>query len=370
MVLPSETNEGCLKIPAMNETTNNSRGSFRRILGWLAILLLGFLLIAMTLWAAAALYFDVRVSWLRVPMAAAYLLGVAAIWIFLPVPAASSRRLPIPRWLVKPVVTLGVFLLVLAWWLSLQPSNDRDWQPDVALLPYAEITGNQAVVHNIRNCSYRTEHDFDVHYYDKTVNLDELRTADLFLVTWGSPHIAHTMVSFGFEGGDHVCFSIETRKEKGEGYSAVKGLFRQFELTYIIGDERDLVRLRTNYRQGEEASLYHLRITPAQARTLFLDYLGRVNSLRNKPEWYNALTDNCTTGIRAQRAAAERDPWDWRMLINGHLDELLYQRGTIATNLPFAELRQRSHINARAKSADQSANFSLSIRQDLPDPTP
>jgi hypothetical protein len=352
----------------MNEPVNKSSSGLRRILRYLAFLVLGLLLLALTFWAAAALYFDVRVSWLRVPLAVVYLLGIAVFWIF--VPSAALRRLPIPGWMIKPIATLAGFLLVLAWWFSLRPSNDRNWQPDVAVLPYAEIKGNQVTVHNIRNCVYRAEQDFDVHYYDKTFNLDELRSVDLFLVTWGSPHIAHTMISFGFTGGDYVCFSIETRKEKGEGYSAVKGLFRQFELTYIIGDERDLVRLRTNYRQGEEACLYNLRVTPGQARQLFLDYIARANSLREKPEWYNALTDNCTTGIRTQRSAAERQPWDWRMLVNGHLDELLYERGTIATNLPLAELKQRSHINPVAKNADNAVDFSRLIRQNLPGAIP
>ena len=119
---------------------------------------------------------------------------------------------------------------------------------------YADITGNQIIIHNIRNCDYRTETDYDVHYYDKTFNLDQLRAVDLYLVTWGSPDIAHTMVSFDFTTGDHVCFSIETRKEKGEDYSAVKGFFRQFELTYVIADERDVVRLRTNYRRARKSA--------------------------------------------------------------------------------------------------------------------
>ena len=231
---------------------------------------------------------------------------------------------------------------------------------------YADINGNQITIHNIRNCDYRTETDYDVQHYDKTFDLDQLRTVDLYLVTWGSPHIAHTMVSFGFTNGDYVCFSIETRKEKGEDYSAVKGLFRQFELTYIIADERDVVRLRTNYRQGEEVCLYRLQVTPEQGRKLFLDYLRRANELHERAEWYNALTDNCTTAIRTQRAAADRAPWDWRMLLNGHLDELLYERGTIVTNLPFAELKKLSNINARAKAADQAADFSEQIRKGLP----
>jgi hypothetical protein len=306
-----------------------------------------------TLWATAALYFDVRISWLRLPLAAGYGVGMLAVWILV-------RR----PW--KLSVTVAGFVGVLAWWFTLQPSNNRDWLPDVAVLPYADITGNQIAIHNIRNCDYRTETDYDVHYYDKTFDLDQLRTVDLYLVTWGSPHIAHTMVSFGFTSGDHVCFSIETRNEKGEGYSAVKGLFRQFELTYIIADERDVVRLRTNCRQGEEVCLYRMQVTPGQGRQLFLDYLRRVDELHERAEWYNALTDNCTTAIRTQRAAADRAPWDWRMLLNGHLDELLYERGTIVTNLPFAELKKLSNINARAKVADQAVDFSQQIRKGLP----
>jgi len=327
-------------------------------MGALCFLLLCLVLLLSTLWAGAALYIDVRISWLGTPLAVAYVLSVLAIWIFV------TRR-----WLAT-VVTLGGFALVLAWWLSLAPSNDRDCQPVLAVLAYAEINGNQVMVHNIRNCDYRTETDFDVQHYDKTFELGKLRTVDLYMVYWGAPYMAHTMMSFGFEGGDYLCFSIETRKAKGQGYSAVKGLFRQFELTYVVADERDLVRLRTNYRHGEEVYLYRLRGTPEQARRFLLNYVRRMNALRQKPEWYNALTENCTTGIRMQRAAADRAPWDWRMLANGYGDELLYERGIIATNLPLAELKERCHINARGRAADQAADFSRQIRQGVPGISP
>lgn len=306
-----------------------------------------------TLWSFAALYFDVRIAWLRLPLAILFGLGIIAGVVLV----RSSRKTGVP---------LVGFVVVLLWWLTLQPSNDRDWLPDLAVLPYADIKGNEVLIHNVRNCDYRSETDFDVRYYDRSYDLDALRTADLYLVTWGSPDIAHTMVSFGFTNGDYVCFSIETRKEKGEEYSAVKGFFRQFELTYVVADERDVVRLRTNYRQGEEACVYRLTVGAEQARQLFLDYLRRVNQLHERPEWYNALTDNCTTAIRTQRAASDRAPWNWRMLLNGHLDELLYERGTIVTNLPFAELKKLSNINARAHAADQAADFSQQIRSGLP----
>jgi len=281
-----------------------------------------------------------------------------AVWIFV-------KR----RWLAAGLTFAG-FAVITAWWLSLKPSNQRDWQPDVAVLASADIQQNKITIHNIRNCDYRSETDFDVRYYDKTFDLDQLRTADLYMVYWGSPHMAHTMVSFGFEGGDYVCFSIETRKEKGEGYSAIKGLFRQFELIYIVGDERDLVRLRTNYRQGEDAYLYRLRESPERVRAFFLDYVRRVNDLHRRPEWYSALTHNCTTSIRMQRSAADRTPWDWRLLANGHGDELLYERGLIGTNLPLPVLKERSRVNARAKAADKATDFSRLIRQGIPNISP
>lgn len=335
-------------LPA--SSLRKARGLFRTIVE----IVVGAVLLFATLWGAAALYFDVRWLWLGPPLAATYLVGMVAVWVI-----RRWRRFAL-------AANIGGFVLVLVWWLTLQPSNSREWLADMATLPYANISENSVTFHNIRNCDYRTETDFDVRHRDKTFDLRKLRSVDLYLIYWGSPHMAHTMVSFGFDDGDYVCFSIETRKEKGEGYSAVKGLFRQFELIYIVADERDLVRLRTNYRQGEDAYLYRVRMTPEQSRTLLLDYLRRVNELHDHAEWYNALTENCTTAIRTQRAAADRVPWDWRMLVNGHLDELLYEHGIISTNIPFADLKQRSHINSRAKAADKSPDFSKLIRQDTP----
>jgi Domain of unknown function (DUF4105) len=318
-------------------------------------ILLGAVLLGMAAWSTTAIYYsNLPAAWLRLLAAGVFAISVLVLFV-------RVR----PMWLAR-CIFLAAFAGIVAWFWWTPPSNNRDWQPDVAVLPYAEINGNTAAIHNIRNCDYRSETDYTVRHYDRTFDLATLRSVDLYLVTWGSPNIAHTMVSFGFVDGNYVCFSIETRYKKGDDYSAVKGLFRQFELTYIIADERDVVRLRTNYRQGEEACLYRLQVTPEQGRKLFLDYLRRANELHEHAEWYNAVTDNCTTAIRAQRAAADRAPWNWRMLLNGHLDELLYERGTIVTNLPFLELKRLSNINARAKAADQDPNFSARIRAKLP----
>jgi len=269
---------------------------------------------------------------------------------------------------------LAAFALVLVWWFLIPPSNNRDWQPDLALLAWADIQGNRVTIHNIRNCDYRTETDFTVHHYDKTFDLNKLKEADLFLVYWGSPKIAHTMISFDFEGQGNVCFSIETRKEKGEEYSTIKGFFRQYEIIYVVADERDLVRLRTNYREkgkGEDVYLYRFTASPDIARKVFLSYLKEVNHLKEQPEWYNALTDNCTTSIRKHTMPYNPNARpDWRLIVNGYIDEMLYERKAIDTSLPFEELKKRSYINPKAQAADKAPNFSQRIRAGLPGKEP
>ena len=259
------------------------------------------------------------------------------------------------------------FVLVLVWWLTQQPRNDRAWQPDVAQLPFAEIQGDEVTLHNIRNCDYRTESDYTPRWETRTVRLSQLTGVDLFINYWGSPYMAHPIASFQFADALPVCFSIETRKEEGESYSAIGGIYRQYELTYIVADERDVIRLRTNYRTGEESFLYRTTATPEKARERFLEYVATINELRDQPRWYNAVTTNCTTAIRSQHPTSERMPWDWRMLVNGKGDEMLYDRNQILTaGLPFAELRERARVNAAAKAAVHAPDFSRLIREGRP----
>jgi hypothetical protein len=318
-------------------------------------ILSGTVMLGMVVWSSAAIYYsNLPTAWLRTLATTAFVPGVIILF-------ALVR----PMWRAK-LIFLAVFAGIVVWFLRIPPSNDRDWQPDVAVLPYAEISGDVTTIHNIRNCDYRSETDYTVRHYDKKFDLTKLRSVDLFVVYWGSPLIAHTMLSFGFGGGDYVCFSIETRKEKGEGYSAVKGLFRQFELTYVVGDERDLVRLRTNYRD-EQVYLYRLNVTPEIARLVFLDYFKTINQLKEKPEWYNAVTSNCTTDVHGHTYPyAKKTRWDWRILINGHVDELAYELGSLDQSLSFKELKARSLINKRAKAADKDPDFSTRIREGLP----
>jgi hypothetical protein len=308
------------------------------------------LTLALTAWAAAALYFDLLPGTsLRTLGASSY--GLAMVGALL---TFRGRGKAI-------AICLAGFALVLAWWLTLKPSNDRAWQPDVAQTAWAEIDGDHVTIHNVRNCDYRTEGDYTPHWETRAYDLAQIRGMDIFLTYWGSPWIAHPIVSFQFGDNDYIAMSIETRKEVGEQYSAIRGFFRYYELIYTVSDERDVVRLRTNYRKGEETYLFHTRATPEHARATLLNYLKKINRIRNRPEWYNALTNNCTTNIAT---LAGEPQLDWRVLLNGRADQMLFERGDLATgNLPFAQLKRQAHINAAARAANDAPDFSRRIRE-------
>ena len=303
-------------------------------------------------WAFGALYFDFP----RIGALAAILFVVILLAIVIFVRGK----------LLKLAIVFGASAVVAGWWLTLKPSNDRAWQPDVSQTGWAEINGDEVTIHNVRNCDYRTDTDFTPHWETRTVRLSQITGMDVAINYWGSPWISHPIVSFQFADALPLCFSIETRRTIGQKYSALAGLYRQYTLIYVVADERDVIRLRTNYRR-EDVYLYRTLASPAQARERFLEYIKAMTMLHEHPRWYNEVTANCTTSIRTQRSVSERAPWDWRMLINGKADELLYERHAIATGgLPFSELKERSLIDARARVADNDPNFSRLIREGLP----
>jgi Domain of unknown function (DUF4105) len=326
----------------------------KRLGCWLGGLLFAVASLIAAAWAFGAVWFDG-------PFGAGNQIAAALLAIVL----ASVLLFVRPFWR-----KLGIFIVlfagVLIWWLSLSPTNESDWQPDVAQLAWAEINGDEVTLHNVRNCDYRTAIDYTPHWETRTVRISQITGIDLAIDYWGSPWIAHPIASFQFADAPPVCFSIEVRAKLGQAYSAIAGLYRRFELIYIVADERDVIRLRTNYRM-EDIYLYRTTIPPAQARERFLEYLHSLNGLREHPRWYNEITTNCTTSIRTQHPPNERLPWDWRILLNGKGDELMYERHRIVTDgLPFPELKARSLIDARARAADNSPDFSKLIREGLP----
>src|SRR5438067_9120101 len=329
-----------------------------RVIRWVGELLVLLAVIIAAAWAFGAVWFDAPFGNANKVVA-----GLLAI-VF-----AAALAFVRPFWRKVGAVAL-VFGVVLAWWLTLSPTNDSDWQPDVAQKGWADIQGDEVTLHNVRNCDYRTDTDYTPRWETRTVRLSQITGIDLAIDYWGSPWIAHPIVSFQFADAQTLCFSIETRKTVGQSYSTIGGLYRQYALIYLVADERDVIRLRTNYRH-EDIYLYHLTAPPNRARERFLEYVHSLNALRTQPRWYNAITTNCTTSIRSQHPSKERIPWDWRILLNGKGDELLYRDGGLVTGgLPFAELKARSLIDARARAANDSLDFSKLIRVGLPEALP
>jgi len=325
----------------------------------LAHFIVGVFVALIVAWWSLAIAFRLPGPW--------WLAQAAAVAFFVSLVAVLILLRPFRRALGVCAVALAI---VVAWWLTIHPSNDRDWLPDVARNPTGEVRGDILTVHNVRNFDYRSETDFDERWEDRTYDLSKIKGVDLFISYWGSPYISHPIVSWDFGDGQHLAMSIETRKERGEEYSAVRGFFREYELIYIAADERDIVRLRTNYR-GEDVYLYHMRARPEVARQLLLAYVDSMNNLAADPQWYNAAIDNCTTGIRFNtKHIGAAQPWDYRILVNGLGDQMLYERGRLDTSLPFEQLKETSLIVDKAKAADQAADFSARIREGLPQPPP
>lgn len=258
----------------------------------------------------------------------------------------------------------GLVIVVAGlWYVSLRPSNDRIWAEDVARGVTAEVAGDVVTVRDVRKFDWRSEVDFTPRWEARTYRLDQLASVDLITSVWGSPAIAHVLVSFGFSDGQQLVFSAEIRRERTEVFSAVAGFFRQFELVLIAADERDIVRLRTDLRK-ETVSLFRLTTTPDQRRAMFLAYLDRGNALAQQPEWYNTATVNCTTVIwQLARTVSPGFPLDWRVMLSGYLPEFLYDQGLIRPDLPMAEVRARSVRKPLGPADSDGAVFSRRLRE-------
>jgi hypothetical protein len=331
----------------------------QRIIKLIGILVCIPSVILMTGWGALAIYYsNLPGASLRTGLAGGFALATMLAFLFLP-----NRKRAL-------IGFLSVFAVIVAWWMTIPASNDRKWQREVAVLPFADVRGDLVTVHNIRNLSYRTEADFDARYYDKTFDLRQLDSVDLLAVYWMGDAIAHVMISFGFQEKDFLTFSIEIRKEQGEEYSTLKGLFKQYELTYIVGDERDLIRVRTDYRNPpEDVYLYRLKMPQENARKFFMEYIRQINSMKESPEWYNTLTTNCTTNVvRHARAFGGRAKYNWQVLLSGYAPQYAYELGALDSRIPFEELRKRSYINPKARAIGNDPEFSSKLREGLPRP--
>src|SRR4249920_1906242 len=325
-----------------------------RFFGWLTRVIWILCQVLLVAWGTLVIYFS-NLPWAEARLALAACFALGSIWLL---------------WLSRRRRAFAVFIVlfagVVAWWISISPSHDRPWRPEVAVMPRAYIDGDRVRLTGVRNFEYRTRDDFTVRYEEREVSLSHLTALDFYVSYWSEGLVGHTFLSFIFDNAPPLSISIETRPEVGEGFNPIASLFKQFELIYVVGDERDLVRARTNYRK-ETVYLYRLNSSPDDVRGLLMVYLKRINELADQPEFYHLLSNSCTINIiRYANAAGRTGTFDIRHLLNGLIDSYLYHSGRIDTTLPFEELRARSLINAAAQAADAAPDFPNRIRIGLP----
>ena len=321
----------------------------------LAVACAALLVMGALAWGAAALWFKAargrRMAWLLL-----WTLFGAGLLVLLAAGRAGTALL------------LGAcgFAAMLLWWRSLKPSNERAWADEVARAATAVVQGEQVTLHDVRNFEWRSREEFDARWETRHYDLQALRTLDMITSYWRGPAIAHVLFSFGFADGEYLTFSVEIRRPRSERFNELGGFFRQFELSIVAADERDVIRLRTNVRR-EEVYLYRIRLPAAEIRALFEIYLEQLNELARHPRFYNTVTANCTTLVyRMVQRIVRGLPFSYRVLLPGYLPEYVYSIGGLDGRYPLAQLRTLGRIGERAHSADRSSDFSTAIRAGIP----
>ncbi|MBO9356849.1 DUF4105 domain-containing protein [Bordetella petrii] len=318
----------------------------------------GFVLvvIAAAAWGALAL-------WVRRPAGVPLTCVLILIWVL--VALAACVLVGTGRWR-GALAFLPPAALLAAWWLTLRPAQDRDWEPSVARLLHGQIEGDVATLHNVRNFAWRGTQDFDARWETRRYRLSAIRSVDMALSYWSHTAIAHTLVSFGFADGDYLVFSVEIRRKKNDRFSELGGFFRQYELSIVAADERDILQVRTNVR-GEDGYLYRVHMAPDDMRALFAEYISQANKLVQRPRFYNTLTANCTTLVyRMVNRIVTGLPLDYRLMASGYLPEYLYELGALRGADSMREYRRRGRYTERARDTASPLPYSQRIRAGVP----
>ncbi|MFS4580221.1 DUF4105 domain-containing protein [Phaeobacter sp. C3_T13_0] len=323
--------------------------------------LLCLLILLATIWGTMALWYRLPVDSLwRTAAASGFAgLGLATLWALI-----RGRALR----------GLATFCLALAaviwWWGSLTPPADANWSPDVARQVTGTRDGDILTLTNVRNFDWRTPTDFTARWDNRSYDLSQLQSIDLFMSYWAGPEMAHMVVSFGFADGEHIAWSVEVRRQVGGEFSPIADLFKTNTLVLIAADERDVIGTRTNAR-GEDVQLFRIKADPETARTLLMQYVDAANGLAQRPQWYNSLTKNCTTVVMTMiRTIVQDVPLDWRLLANGYLPEYAHDQGVLAQSFSTEELRKLGSITAMAQAMGITDQYSAVIREGVPVPAP
>ena len=311
-----------------------------------------------SIWALLALWYQAPGGMLgRVGLCGLWMLGAAGCLYWLWVGPSGWQA---------SLAYLLLLALLLLWWAGIQPSHERKWADELAHITSGEVERNRIRLDNVRNFEWRSTEDYDIRWESREYDLRRLRSVDMITSYWGLSSIAHVLVSFGFDDGEHLAFSVEIRREQHESFSEIGGFFKQFELSIIASDERDVVRVRSNVR-NEDLWLYRINLSPADARELLRSFVVQANRLAEHPRFYHTVTGNCTTIVYSMmKKIVEGLPLDHRLLLTGYLPAYVHEVGGMMPGLSLEEAQRRGHITQRARDAGDDPQFSALIRQGVP----
>ncbi|HEY6619303.1 MAG TPA: DUF4105 domain-containing protein [Steroidobacteraceae bacterium] len=319
-------------------------------------------------------------------LAATLLLGIPSVWAALALwyqaPGGRLKGILVLLWSAFAVGVIIVlwqgrvglacsgfavaFAALLIWWRHITPTNERLWADDVAQITHGSVDGNRVTLQNVRNFDWRSTSDYAQRWETRGYDLDKLTSVDMIMSYWDGWAIAHMLISFGFNDGQHIAFSVEVRRRKNATYSELGGFFKRDGLSIIAADERDVIRVRTNIR-GEDDYLYRIRMPLPAMRSLFLGYVEQADQLVDTPRFYNTLTVNCTMLVyHMMKRIVGYLPWSYRLLFTGYLPAYVYRVGGLDQRFTLAELRALGRITGRARQSDRSDSFSADIRKGIP----
>lgn len=324
-------------------------------LPWILSVPLWFVGLSLAVWSALSVYFSALPGGVvRSALAGLIALGYLVAWV-------RAR----PPW-IAGLWTLGISLACLTAFVLTPPSNSRNWVVSMRRSPRTTISDTAVTVHDVRTFEYRSEEDFTPRWEDRTYDLASVKTLDLIVCYWSLETIAHTMLSFGFEDGRQLVLSVEARLEVGEAYSVIAGMFQQFEIVYLLTDERDEILLRANHR-GEDVYVFPVEAPPELVRELFEEVAWTVNELAREPRWYRSVGHNCTTTLvdLVNGVAPDPIPYARRILLNGYVPELGVEQGWLVSSLPLDEYRRRCFVSDLARAHGDAPGFSQAIRARL-----
>jgi hypothetical protein len=271
-----------------------------------------------------------------------------------------------PAWIAFAALTL----ISLGWWLTIRPSGTRLWAADVEHGVTATFgAGDKVTLSNIRNFDWTSRDTATPHWETRTYDLSQLISVDVITSAWSSPAIAHMLLSFGFEGGQHIVFSAEIRREHGEAFSILGGFFKQFELVLIAADEHDIIRLRTDFR-GEAVSIFPLTLPQATMQHAFRSFATLGNDLAAHPRFYNTVISNCTTvPWRLAREIAPSLPLDWRVVLSGHFPAYMRDLGVTGKGKSLQDMLAWARLRGPTPTDADGPAYSAHLRDRI-NPSP